>query len=333
MSYDVAVIGGGPAGAVAALVLARRGRRVLLVDAPPPGRKIGESLPAIAGHLLRTLGLGSILVDHRESFGNVSAWGSDALVATDFVNDPHGMGWHLDRVRFDDALRAAAVAAGAELRVTRLRAAHAGWRLELDDGEARASCVIDATGRRAMVSRAQGAKRTRDDAQLALYTWAYASGVDQRTLVEATREGWWYTAPLPNGERVVALHVAARRARELAPMPPHVRAALDGAHLSARVRVTEACGARLDAFVGRGWIATGDAALSFDPIAAQGIFNALYTGMKAGEAVLAALDGDPLPLTEYGRRLEEIRAAYVERRRHVYALEARFPDAAFWRPR
>ncbi len=92
----------------------------------------------------------------------------------------------------------------------------------------------------------------------------------------------------------------------------------------------DACGARLDPVCGDGWIACGDAALSFDPVAGQGILQALHSGIGAARAVHAALDGDPAELARYRTRLDQIRRVYVDRRRAAYRDEARWPDAPFW---
>jgi flavin-dependent dehydrogenase len=56
--YAVAIIGGGPAGALAARVLAQAGIEVLLVDArPPEGFRVGESLVPVARNILQELRL------------------------------------------------------------------------------------------------------------------------------------------------------------------------------------------------------------------------------------------------------------------------------------
>jgi flavin-dependent dehydrogenase len=87
----------------------------------------------------------------------------------------------------------------------------------------------------------------------------------------------------------------------------------------------------LDSVTGRGWIACGDAAMAFDPLSSQGIFNALYTGMKAGGAVSSAIGGDNSLLAAYGSRLSQIRAAYLQHRSQIYSSERRWPDAPFWK--
>jgi len=347
--FDVLIAGGGPAGAVAAHVLARAGRLTMLVDDARPGRRrVGESLPGAARPLLRDLGLLGVLErgPHLQSAGNLSAWGSDELVATDFIRDPHGPGWHLDRARFDADLRAAAREAGAELRAARVRSAvpsAAGWSVELSGGRVVAAWLIDATGRRAAVARGQGARRRRDDRLVALCAWASADDADTRTLMEATADGWWYTALVPGGARVAALHVDADTAATLRGAPDawparlgrttHVSARLSGSRWLSPVTGQEACGARLDRFTGPGWLAVGDAALSFDPLSSQGIFTALYTGMNGARAVDAALSGSADALDAYTADVERVRAAYLRHHHAYYRVERRWPHEPFWAKR
>lgn len=350
-TWDALIAGAGPAGAVAAYLLARSGRRVLLVDdVRSDARKVGESLIGAARPLLRDLELLS-LVDrgpHLTCPGNVSVWGSSSPVATDFISDPYGPGWHLDRPRFDADLRAAAVDSGVILRSGRVDGVTSrddGWQVKLGDETTAARWLIDATGRGAFISRSLGARRLRDDSLVALCAWVSAgtSDLDKRTLVESVADGWWYTARLPDRTRVVALHLDAEDASSIL----HTRGAFEAnlertVHLHRLVadasfidcpRGAEACGARLDRFAGENWLAVGDAALSFDPLSSQGIFNALYTGMKAGQAVDAALSGERNVLESYSARLDSIRAAYIDHHLLFYQSERRWRDRPFWTKR
>lgn len=361
MVWDVAVAGSGPAGAAAAIVLAGAGRSVLLLEASnPPARKVGESLPGGARPLLRRLGALEALVagPHRESRGVWSVWGRDEpAVSHDPVRSPHGPGWHLDRPRFDHDLRRRAVEAGADLRAGRLRSleripwrgGEEVWALSIDGEEVWARWLLDATGRSAALARRLGAERRRDDDLVAVVGWIRAMDEDRRTWVEAVPDGWWYTAPVPGGERVLVLHAAAAEAAPLRHHPELWAERLAAtrwirrlaeeaiAHpttaLLTHLRATEAAGGRLDRFTDQAWLAAGDTALSFDPISSQGILNALYTGTLAGEALDAVLAGNPTPLTDYPQRLERVRTAYLRHHRDAYRAEARWPDRPFWKRR
>ncbi|NET32685.1 MAG: NAD(P)/FAD-dependent oxidoreductase [Cyanothece sp. SIO1E1] len=346
--WDVLVAGAGPAGALAAFVLARAGWQVLLIDEIWMDKyKVGESLLGAARQILQSLDLLSILESgsHLLNYGNVSAWGTDQLVANDFINDPRGLGWHLDRVEFDESLRLAACYAGAVLwrnRVKSVTDMNSIWRIVLKDREVSARWFIDATGRAASLARSQGAIRRRDLPLFATYRWVVASDDDTetRTFVEAVPNGWWYSARLPRQTRVIIFHTDAQKATDIRRQPDlwevyleetrYICHLLGGVTYTDSPHVIEAGGGYLNNFAGPQWIVAGDAALIFDPISSQGIFNALYTGMKAGQAVHAALIGDLSGVDAYIERLKAIRAAYCRHYSLIYRSENRWADKSFW---
>lgn len=352
MKWDVVIAGGGPAGAVAASVLARAGRQVLLVDNVSPDNKlkVGESLPGATRPLLQDLGLLSFVEagNHLPSYGNGSAWGTDELISTDFIRDPNGCGWHLDRPQFDADLRHHAQQCGAEFtadRVRSIRAIPEGWQIYLMHQETTARWLIDATGRRAALAQSLGIQRQRDDSLVALWARAITpnTDLDTRALIESTPQGWWYTARLPNHCRMVVFHTDRTDAIAMLQRPKkwferlsqtvHLKRVLAGAMFPEKPLGTEACGSCLTQFAGQRWIAVGDAALSFDPLSSQGILNALYTGMRAGQAVDLALSGNWEGISAYVSQLEQVRQAYLHHHRIYYQMEQRWPDSPFWADR
>ena len=348
--WDVVIAGGGPAGAVTALVLARAGHRVLLADCSSAAQRVGEALPPAARPLLRDLGLLPILSGdaHLTSVGNASAWGSDALQSSDFIFNVHGMGVHVDRPAFDQSLRSAAAAAGATLVTGRLEW-RGGAKLRIGGQEApvKYRWLVDASGRSATLARALGARRHVHDQLLAFHARLDPSSgtvdTDNRAVIEAGPKGWWYTALLPSRSRLVVFFTD----RDLFPVRSqlspkeftngirstrHVRDIADPTRYGtpASAHGADAASSRLDAFAGDGWVAVGDAALAFDPLSSQGLYNALYSGMRAGEALCAALAGDPGATGRYAMRLEAIHAAYRRNLLWFYNLETRWPSETFW---
>lgn len=357
LQADVLIVGAGPAGATAALNLAGR-HRVLLVDrlaAPLP--RIGESLPPAAARLLQDMGLLEQFLrqGHAPYHGN-RAWWNGVQTEHHFLSAPDGHGWHLARGTFDLWLREEARQRGAALlasaSVTAMTAGNGGWRVRLhtQNGpcEAAARIVIDATGRNAQLARKAGARRQRSDRLISVWQYGRDLAPSQRGFshIEACEQGWWYSAPLPGQRRVLALHTdadllprdALRDANWLetaARRLPGLQALLEqqGYVSGTAAMATTAHSASLDAGAGADWFAVGDAALSFDPLSSQGLFNALYTGLAAAEAADRAVQGDAAAFQQYNAELTAIGAAYRRHLAFCYGQETRWPQAPFWNRR
>lgn len=293
---DVIIVGAGPAGATAALNLAPT-RRVVLVERRADSRpRIGESLPPAARRLFADMGLldAFLAEGYLPCYGNRAIWGDGAAIETDFLRDPDGNGWHLDRARFDAWLRRAAVERGAVLLMpAKLDAiGHDGtrWRVQLATGDGlvglSAALVIDCGGRMAPVARRLGAQRRAAGDRLVCGWVQGEARPDGRgagfSTVEAVEDGWWYTAPAAEGRRVLAFFTdadlpAVRLTRDAKSLVAGAMATVEIAPLLAKgafVPLHNGFGAAhnsaLDKCSGPGWIAAGDASISFDPISSQG---------------------------------------------------------------
>lgn len=354
------IVGGGVAGCAAALSLARDGASVLVADRSLPRPPLGECLPPEGEPILHTLGAWErFLRDrfHTPVYGSRSAWGSAVPRDLDYLAHPYGVGWRLDRPRFDALLARVAGDAGARFaggaRVVGMRRAPSGgrWILDLVIGDAPvevwADFIIDATGRTCWVARRRGASVVAYDRLVGLIgVMEPGVGTDDRdslTYVEAVEGGWWYAALLPDRRLVVALmgdadllRLAGARSMEgwegLMRSAALVRGRVDGHgyRLAGSPRPVAADSSLLTPPAGDGWCAVGDAAAAFDPLSSRGIAAALVGGARAATAVSA---GGRHDLEEYGEWMRQSYARYLSLWLGYHALERRWPGAPFWRRR
>jgi flavin-dependent dehydrogenase len=357
--FDAIVVGAGPAGATAAINLAPF-RRVLLVDRrAEPADRIGDSLAPAARRLLNDMGLWADFANdgHSPWYVARSTWGDNSPTERDSIADLDGNGWHIDRKQFEIRLRKAAVARGAVLlapaRPIAVSRSGAGWRVTLEHSSrpknVSARLILDCGGRASCLLKPFGASRRAHDRLLCAYVFGVrgaSSKSNGSTYVESAADGWWYTSASADGRRVLAWHSDAdlMPATLLRSRSDFLERARLSRRLSAEIadasfdgvdspRVIAAYSSVLTPPAGEGWIAAGDAALSFDPISSQGLFHALYTGLASAAAAERIFLGDNSGLSDYAARLTSINAAYARNLKSWYALESRWRDHAFWQRR
>lgn len=351
-AYDVVVLGGGPAGCATALALRRYGTfRTLVVESSDySGSRVGESIPPDARLLLEQLGIFDDFQNeqHERCLGSCSSWGADDLGYNDFLFNPMGAGWHLDRARFDRFLarkanvRTATPFSGIE------RANDDGFELRLGTSEiVSAHFVVDATGRNAVFARQMGAKKVLLDrltCACAYFALPPQSTFSRLTMLEAVEYGWWYAAKVPNGQLAVALACDAELMRGdalherdawLARLRDtrHLSKALAGSsYIDDSLWVCTAPTFLLDKTEGHRWLAVGDAASAYDPISSQGIYKALSNGLQAAPVIASLLHGRR-PDADYGASIAGAFGDYLTSRNYFYGTERRWADAPFWKRR
>ena len=353
---DVVIVGGGPAGASVALELARRGLSPVVLEAQPSAHmKVGESLPPNVNPLLDHFGLTERLRQRGNlpSHGNRFVWGSDSIRERDFIFGTNGDGWRLDRRTFEEELMRAAVEAGVDWcydrRLTACEKNREGWTLTVTSPAGvetfQTRFVVDATGREAHLARSAGAQRVTYDRLIGLaFYFDRASNEtaeeDSFTLVEAVSSGWWYSSRLP-GEKLIAVYMTDsdlldRRAgcRELLNEAKHTAKRVSEYNsVNAAPRILAAHTVRLTRVAGDGWLAVGDAAIAFDPLASHGISMAMSSGFHAASAIIDYLGGQHEALQPYERIIDASFAHYLLMRHETYLSERRWPDKRFWQRR
>ena len=193
------------------------------------------------------------------------------------------------------------------------------------------------------MARRLSATRTVHDSLVGVYGFfrGDAGDVDAILLIEPVEDGWWYSAPLPECQFVVAFMTDADLCKEAGMREQsnwlvgmrrtkHIWARVSRFSLLAGPQVFGANGSRLDAFCGPGWLAVGDAACAQDPLSGDGVCRSLADGVVAADAIYADQSGNWSGLPEYGRGLEENWPLYLKRRHEYYARELRWPKSPFW---
>lgn len=351
MTADVAVVGAGPAGAAAALLLAEQGLHVVVLDraALPRSRIVcGEYLSPEAGRLLDRLGvLKTVDAARAAPLAGMRITAPDGTAIEGRYRQvggwrpyrPHAMGvprGTLDGV-LAERLRGAPIDLRERTRVVDLLVEDdrvVGVRAEDPERQplqVRAHVVIGADGRASLVAQRLGCRRPHRLRRMALVT--YVSGLDDcRELGEIFVDPPDYAILNPvapdrvNLGLVVPLaHAApwsgrlddffAARVRQV----PHLARRLAGARRVAPIQALGPLAHRVDPPRAGGVLLIGDAAGFYDPFTGEGVFTALRSAELAAETIAGALGAGDVSAGAL--------AAYERARRRAFAGKERVTRA------
>ncbi len=330
--YDAIVIGGGPGGSTAGTVMARAGRKVLILERENfPRFHIGESLIPYGNDVLREIGAW----EKVERNGYMPKLGAEFVLGNadvalkvwfgDVLPPHHARTYQVERSCFDSLMLEHAVEAGCEVR----RKAKAesisfqpdgvtvSYRQDGEMREARASWLFDATGRDALLGRQLSLAKSDLGFAKKIATFAHFTGVYRdegptagNIIIIRIGAGWFWLIPLSCGKTSVGLVQDLDHFRKTGQTPEEAFNLAVESIREVRERMANATRVsdyfhasdytyRHEQNAGPRWFLIGDAAGFIDPIFSSGVMLALKSGQLAAKEMLAAGDG---PLTERAQR-------------------------------
>jgi FADH2-dependent halogenase len=358
--FDVAVIGGGPGGSSAATALARRGRRVLLLERDRfPRFHIGESQLPWSNEVFRALGVQQAIAaaGFVQKWGaSFRAWHRDVEQYADFsaaVETPTPQTFQVLRERFDDVLLRHAERSGVAVREG-MRFLDAAFdadgvaiRYAEPDGaerSVRVAAVVDASGRTGVLAKRFGTHEY-DPLLQNIAIHAQFEGIPRAGGRRAgdirmfTRPdmGWIWLIPL--SETVISVgavipkrvHQHEGKATLEASLDhylattPHLPPLLVNARRVTPVRVDVDYSYLATCMAGDRWVAVGDAAAFLDPIFSTGVLLAMQAGLDAAAAIDAGLRRGDLSAPIFSDYERLVRKRYHHFRRFAVG----FYDPAF----
>ena len=346
-TYDVAIIGGGPAGSTAATLLARAGRRVVVCEREKfPRFHIGESLLPVSMKTFTRLAVHEKFERAgflRKHGGEMASACSDEGVKF-YFKDGYGSqtetSYQVPRAEFDQVLLEHAAENGAEVREETLIKGVEFFadRVELQvqgkgasPEKINARYVIDASGRHSVLGNHFQLKETYPHLQK-ISIFAHYEGVEadegrDGTLTRQLRaaDRWFWYIPLSRDRASigVVLDSALFKQAKKSPEEFFEESLAEQSFLARRMtrarRVSQVYASadfsyRQSRLTGDRWMLAGDAAGFIDPVFSSGVFLAVLAGEQCADTLNVVLDQPrkaPRLFAQYERRLRRVMKGYL----------------------
>ncbi len=363
--HDVLIIGGGPAGASTAAILAEHGRKVLVLEREKfPRYHIGESLIPFTYGPLERLGV----IPKMKSSGftkkfSVSFVQPDGRKSVPFYFHTRydvntiAQTWQVTRAEFDVMMLDNAREKGAEVReettVTKLLKNDSGRVIgvEIQDREGQrqslfAKLVVDASGKEAFASNREG-WRVGDPYLNKVAVWTYykgskrEAGMDEgaTTIAFVPDKGWFWHIPLHDDRVSVGIVAEGKYLTRGGVRDPKeifqreigenqwIEEHLAAGTCEGEYWLTSEYSRHSKFGASPGLLLVGDAFAFLDPVFSSGVMLALKSGVMAGDAIHAALVAKDVSPERFADYASQLREGVENMRKLVYAFYN--PDFSF----
>jgi geranylgeranyl reductase family protein len=318
----VAVLGGGPAGAVAAERLAAAGLNTVIVD-----EKLAWEKPCGGGITYKAYQRYPFLIDNEAP---------KRFVKQTFLTDPKGGSAGLklthpvliySRLHLNGMLLSRAEKAGAQIekeRVLGIERRGLGWQVRTRAGKIDADYCVIATGARNSL-RDVGTRWAAHDAMCALGYWAHSDQDHIDIQFFPQFEGYLWVFPrcghLSVGICGKGEPSSSLRARLEEYMREREIPTKDATFYGHLIPSLEQPAWRANRVAGDGWMAVGDAAGFVDPVTGEGLYYAVRSGDLASQVILSDLATHAERAAAYR---EQLHADFIEDLTFASSLAKRF---------
>jgi FADH2 O2-dependent halogenase len=331
-NFDAIIIGGGPAGSVAACLLAQRGHRVLVVEKDiHPREHVGESLTPSPNPIYEQIGFREKIEDEGFVHKPGAAWTAPRSPVGKYVKivlnefPPPGVTrcytYNVERGAFDALLlrhaheQGASVLQGVAVQKVLFEGDRAvGVRLKVLDGwerDVHARFLIDASGRRCVLASQLGLKK-KDPVfnQFGLFSWYRGvepnpPGTEGMIFLHflGLERAWAWQIPLRSGICSVGFVTDKADFKKTGMDTDDYAGSLIKRNRTLRHNMRNAQRIRpwwaegdysysIEQLAGKGWLLIGDALRFVDPIFSTGVDVATYSALYASETIDAVLKGE-----------------------------------------